>query len=173
MQTFSFWHKKDRQTPKDWSVLQGLSLVRIESDGCKAYLCFDPSAKLSPEDTPLYLLTIYCCWRLVQDEKVLLDFQEVFHPPEEIENDPTFDLDDWIKQAGKRSDNWFCKIVRELYQTWPTAPYVESIVANKLGDVCISLSEHLQLQLFADGSTYESFFYSLRKRHYGLLLRQP
>ena len=130
------------------SILKGTVCDKVGKGGLTIWIGFGKKIKINEKEKHTYYLVIQTPWRFLQDKKIILASGDMYIP---MDSTKPFDV-------GNDDNSLYDERVKELNTKLSHGIKVVEATFSAIGDITLSLENHLLFQTFIDESTKNEFW---------------
>ena len=130
------------------SMLKGTVCYEVGKGGLTIWIGFGEKIKINKKEKRTYYLVVQTPWRFLQDKKIILASGDMYIP---IDSTKPFDV-------GNDYNSLYDERVKELNTKLSCGIKVVEATFSAIGDITLSLENHLLFQTFIDESTKNEFW---------------
>ena len=129
-------------------ILKGTICDKVGKGGLTIWIGFGKKIKINEKEKHTYYLVIQMPWRFLQDKKIILASGDMYIP---VDSTKPFDV-------GNDDNSLYDERVKELNTKLSHGIKVVEATFSAIGDITLSLENHLLFQTFIDESTKNEFW---------------
>lgn len=130
------------------STLKGTVCDKVGKGGLTIWIGFGKKIKINGKRKHTYYLVVQMPWRFLQDKKIILASGDMYIP---MDSTKPFDV-------GNDDNSLYDERVKELNTKLSHGIKVVEATFSAIGDITLSLENHLLFQTFIDESTKNEFW---------------
>lgn len=130
------------------SILKGTVCDKVGKGGLTIWIGFGKKIKINEKEKHTYYLVIQTPWRFLQGKKIILASGDMYTP---MDSTKPFDV-------GNDDNSLYDERVKELNTKLSHGIKVVEATFSAIGDITLSLENHLLFQTFIDESTKNEFW---------------
>lgn len=130
------------------SILKGTVCDKVGKGGLTIWIGFGKKFKINEKEKHTYYLVIQMPWRFLQGKKIILASGDMYIP---MDSTKPFDV-------GNDDNSLYDEKVKELNTKLSHGIKVVEATFSAIGDITLSLENHLLFQTFIDESTKNEFW---------------
>ena len=130
------------------SILKETSCYEVGRGGSTLWIGFGKKVKRNEREKRMYYLVVQTPWRFLQSKKIILASGDMYIP---MDSTKPFDV-------GNDDNSLYDEKVKELNTKLSHGIKVVEATFSAIGDITLSLENHLLFQTFIDESTKNEFW---------------